>query len=264
MLDLAPGISDGEPEIVARRTPNEDKAGRPWSCWLRTGHQHRLHHQRADGLRGHRRARGRRAGRGRRDPGLDRRQLRRDQGRVRRGRSTDATSQRYPENMARESLEDVAEEVRGGPRRPASSTPASSPPTRTKAWSRATPSASGTAGATSPGASIADLPHALADHEQLRERMGAGGRPSSWTTTARSPIVDRPEDALIWRVWTRCKGWRSAAPSAWSVAATVPSQQLMGVDDLVVAGSQLRHLESRGRGDRARGRRGPEELLWNA
>ena len=39
-----------------------------------------------------------------------------------------------------------------------------------------------------------------------------------------TPIVDRPEDALISEsMRDAVQGWPSAAPSAWSAAATVPS-----------------------------------------
>jgi trehalose 6-phosphate phosphatase len=48
------------------------------------------------------------------------------------------------------------------------------------------------------GASIADLPHALADQEALAERL-AGRRPAVFLDYdgTLTPIVDRPEDAVI-------------------------------------------------------------------
>ena len=48
------------------------------------------------------------------------------------------------------------------------------------------------------GSSIADLPHALADQEALAERL-AGRRPAVFLDYdgTLTPIVDRPEDAVI-------------------------------------------------------------------
>lgn len=91
-----------------------------------------------------------------------------------------------------------------------------------------------------PGASIADLPHALADHEELREQL-AGRRPAVFLDYdgTLTPIVDRPEDAVI------SESMRDAVRGL-AVRCTVcvvsgrdrpVVQTLMGVDDLVVAGS---------------------------
>jgi trehalose-phosphatase len=91
-----------------------------------------------------------------------------------------------------------------------------------------------------PGASIADLPHALADHERLRERL-AGRQPAVFLDYdgTLTPIVDRPEDAVI------SESMRNAVRGlAGRCTVCVVSgrdrpvvQELMGVDDLVVAGS---------------------------
>ena len=90
------------------------------------------------------------------------------------------------------------------------------------------------------GASIADLPHALADHERLRERL-AGRQPAVFLDYdgTLTPIVDRPEDAVI------SESMREAVRGlAGRCTVCVVSgrdrpvvQSLMGVDDLVVAGS---------------------------
>jgi trehalose 6-phosphate phosphatase len=90
------------------------------------------------------------------------------------------------------------------------------------------------------GASIADLPHALADHETLREQL-AGRQPAVFLDYdgTLTPIVDRPEDAVI------SESMREAVRGlAGRCTVCVVSgrdrpvvQELMGVDDLVVAGS---------------------------
>jgi trehalose 6-phosphate phosphatase len=90
------------------------------------------------------------------------------------------------------------------------------------------------------GASIADLPHALADQQALAERL-AGRRPAVFLDYdgTLTPIVDRPEDAVI------ADGTRDAVRGlATRCTVCVVSgrdrpvvQELMGVDDLVVAGS---------------------------
>jgi trehalose 6-phosphate phosphatase len=90
------------------------------------------------------------------------------------------------------------------------------------------------------GASIAHLPHALADHERLRERL-AGRQPAVFLDYdgTLTPIVDRPEDAVI------SESMRDAVRGlAGRCTVCVVSgrdrpvvQSLMGVDDLVVAGS---------------------------
>jgi len=90
------------------------------------------------------------------------------------------------------------------------------------------------------GASIADLPHALADHEELAERL-TGRRPAVFLDYdgTLTPIVDRPADAVI------SESMRDAVRGlAGRCTVCVVSgrdrpvvQSLMGVDDLVVAGS---------------------------
>jgi trehalose 6-phosphate phosphatase len=90
------------------------------------------------------------------------------------------------------------------------------------------------------GTSIADLPHALTDGDALGERM-AGRRPAVFLDYdgTLTPIVDRPEDAVI------SESMREAVRGlARRCTVCVVSgrdrpvvQELMGVDDLVVAGS---------------------------
>jgi trehalose 6-phosphate phosphatase len=75
------------------------------------------------------------------------------------------------------------------------------------------------------GTSIADLPHALADHEELREQL-AGRRPAVFLDYdgTLTPIVDRPEDAVISEsMRDAVRGLAGAAPSASSAVAIVPS-----------------------------------------
>ena len=90
------------------------------------------------------------------------------------------------------------------------------------------------------GASIGDLPDALADGEKLALRLG-GRRPAVFLDYdgTLTPIVDRPEDAVI------SESMRDAVRGlAGRCTVCVVSgrdrkvvQELMGVDDLVVAGS---------------------------
>ena len=90
------------------------------------------------------------------------------------------------------------------------------------------------------GTSISDLPHALADNDGLRERL-AGRQPAVFLDYdgTLTPIVDRPEDAVI------SESMRDAVRGlAGRCTVCVVSgrdrpvvQSLMGVDDLVVAGS---------------------------
>jgi len=90
------------------------------------------------------------------------------------------------------------------------------------------------------GASIADLPHALTDQDELERRL-AGRRPVVFLDYdgTLTPIVDRPEDAVI------SESMRDAVRglAARSTVCVVSGrdrpvvQELMGVDDLVVAGS---------------------------
>jgi len=90
------------------------------------------------------------------------------------------------------------------------------------------------------GASIADLPHALADHERLRERL-AGRQPAVFLDYdgTLTPIVDRPEDALISESMREAvRGLAGRCPVCVVSGRDRPVvQSLMGVDDLVVAGS---------------------------
>jgi trehalose 6-phosphate phosphatase len=90
------------------------------------------------------------------------------------------------------------------------------------------------------GASIAELPHALAARDELAERLG-GREPAVFLDYdgTLTPIVDRPEDAVI------SDSMRDAVRGlAGRCTVCVVSgrdrpvvQELMGVDDLVVAGS---------------------------
>jgi trehalose-phosphatase len=90
------------------------------------------------------------------------------------------------------------------------------------------------------GASIAALPNALRDREELARRLG-GRRPAVFLDYdgTLTPIVDRPEDAVI------SKSMRAAVRGlAERCPVCVVSgrdrrvvQELMGVDHLIVAGS---------------------------
>ncbi|MGH3089584.1 MAG: trehalose-phosphatase [Rubrobacteraceae bacterium] len=87
---------------------------------------------------------------------------------------------------------------------------------------------------------ITDLPHALENREELDERL-SGKRPAVFLDYdgTLTPIVDRPEDAVI------SQSMRDAVSSlAGRCPVCVVSgrdrkvvQKLMGVDDLIVAGS---------------------------
>jgi trehalose 6-phosphate phosphatase len=66
------------------------------------------------------------------------------------------------------------------------------------------------------GSNLRDLPHALADGDTLIERL-AGKRPAVFLDYdgTLTPIVDRPEDAIISAACARrCANWRRARPSA--------------------------------------------------
>jgi trehalose 6-phosphate phosphatase len=90
------------------------------------------------------------------------------------------------------------------------------------------------------GSSVSDLPSALSEGDALNERL-AGRRPAVFLDYdgTLSPIVDRPEDAVI------SESMREAVRAlARRCTVCVVSgrdrpvvQELMGVDDLVVAGS---------------------------
>ena len=87
---------------------------------------------------------------------------------------------------------------------------------------------------------MTDLPHALRDGEQFAERLG-GARPAVFTDYdgVLTPIVDRPEDALISASMREVlRELASRCPvCVVSGRDRAVVQQLMGVDDLVVAGS---------------------------
>jgi trehalose 6-phosphate phosphatase len=87
---------------------------------------------------------------------------------------------------------------------------------------------------------MTDLPHALRDGEQFAERLG-GARPAVFTDYdgVLTPIVDRPEDALISGSMREVlRELASRCPvCVVSGRDRAVVQQLMGVDDLVVAGS---------------------------
>ena len=71
------------------------------------------------------------------------------------------------------------------------------------------------------GKSIAALPHALRDRDELTRQFG-GRRPAVFLDYdgTLTPIVDRPDDAVISESMRRRSGGsRSAARFAWSAAA---------------------------------------------
>jgi trehalose 6-phosphate phosphatase len=87
---------------------------------------------------------------------------------------------------------------------------------------------------------MTDLPHALRDEDRFAERLG-GARPAVFTDYdgVLTPIVDRPQDAVIsdsMRDVLRALASRCAVCVVSGRDRTVV-QELMGVDDLVVAGS---------------------------
>jgi trehalose 6-phosphate phosphatase len=89
-------------------------------------------------------------------------------------------------------------------------------------------------------ASIADLPHALRDEDRFAERRG-GRSPAVFTDYdgVLTPIVERPEDALIsdsMRQVLRDLA-RRCPVCVVSGRDRAVVQELMGIDDLVVAGS---------------------------
>jgi len=87
---------------------------------------------------------------------------------------------------------------------------------------------------------MTDLPHALRDGEQFAERLG-GAQPAVFTDYdgVLTPIVDRPEDALISASMRQVlRELASRCPvCVVSGRDRAVVQELMGVDDLVVAGS---------------------------
>jgi trehalose 6-phosphate phosphatase len=87
---------------------------------------------------------------------------------------------------------------------------------------------------------IAGLPHALRDADALAEQTG-GRRPAVFLDYdgTLTPIVDRPEDAIISeRMRAVVQGLARRCPVCVVSGRDRPVvQQLMGVDDLIVAGS---------------------------
>ena len=87
---------------------------------------------------------------------------------------------------------------------------------------------------------IGDLPHALGDGDQLAQDL-AGRRPAVFLDYdgTLTPIVDRPEDALISeRMREAVRGLARRCPvCVVSGRDRQVVQELMGVDDLIVAGS---------------------------
>jgi trehalose 6-phosphate phosphatase len=90
------------------------------------------------------------------------------------------------------------------------------------------------------GASIGGLPHALRDREELTRRFG-GRRPAVFLDYdgTLTPIVDRPEDAVISeRMRVAVRGLAGRCPvCVVSGRDRRVVQDLMGIDDLIVAGS---------------------------
>jgi trehalose 6-phosphate phosphatase len=87
---------------------------------------------------------------------------------------------------------------------------------------------------------IGDLPHALEDGDELARRL-AGRRPAVFLDYdgTLTPIVDRPEDALISESMREAvRGLAGRCPvCVVSGRDRRVVQELMGVDDLIVAGS---------------------------
>ena len=89
-------------------------------------------------------------------------------------------------------------------------------------------------------ARIDGLPHALRDDEQLEQRLGGRG-PAVFLDYdgTLTPIVDRPEDAVISEsMRASVRGLAARCPVCVVSGRDRPVvQQLMGIDDLIVAGS---------------------------
>ena len=87
---------------------------------------------------------------------------------------------------------------------------------------------------------IGDLPHALEDGDRLARDM-EGRRPSVFLDYdgTLTPIVDRPEDAVIsGGMREAVRGLAARCPVCVVSGRDRPVvQQLMGIDDLIVAGS---------------------------
>src|SRR3954453_16027565 len=83
------------------------------------------------------------------------------------------------------------------------------------------------------------LPHALRDEDRFAERLG-GARPAVFTDYdgVLTPIVDRPEDALISASMREVLRHLASRCPVCVVSGRDRAvvQQLMGIDDLVVAG----------------------------
>lgn len=90
------------------------------------------------------------------------------------------------------------------------------------------------------GSSMRDLPSALTDGEALNERL-AGRRPAVFLDYdgTLTPIVDRPEDAVISESMRRAVRALATRCTVCVVSGRDRPvvQELMGIDDLVVAGS---------------------------
>jgi trehalose 6-phosphate phosphatase len=90
------------------------------------------------------------------------------------------------------------------------------------------------------GSSLGDLPHALADGEELARRL-AGRRPAVFLDYdgTLTPIVDRPEDAVISESMREAVRHLAQRATVCVVSGRDRPvvQDLMGVHDLVVAGS---------------------------
>jgi trehalose 6-phosphate phosphatase len=98
------------------------------------------------------------------------------------------------------------------------------------------------------GRPIADLPHAL-DSDRLARRL-AGGRPAVFLDYdgTLTPIVDRPEDAIISKSMRDTVRRLAGQCPVCVVSGRDPRvlQELMGVDDLTIAGSHGFDIRSPG------------------
>ena len=103
-----------------------------------------------------------------------------------------------------------------------------------------------------------DLPHALVDGDELAGRL-ADRRLAVFLDYdgTLTPIVDRPEDAVCSESMRNTVRGLASRCTVCVVSGRdrLVVQRLMGVDDLVVVGRRLRHLEPRSRrGRMGRGR----------
>jgi trehalose 6-phosphate phosphatase len=101
------------------------------------------------------------------------------------------------------------------------------------------------------GRPIADLPHALSNGDQLTRRL-AERRPAVFLDYdgTLTPIVDRPEDAIISNSMRDAVQGLARRCPVCVVSGRDPGvlRQLMGVDDLVIAGSHGFDISSPGAG----------------